>query len=594
MTSNITDRIYGESASVAVKAPCVAVALAPLPLSGLGAVGSYAPNVNDRILVAAQADPSTNGIYNASNGTWKRSGDFDGIYDAVQGTLIAVISPNSGGSIFYQLTTFNPIIGTTPLVFASFINPTIVYGITQAEFFSGIVPVAPNFPEGDIRRYGANTLAADNSAAINTATLVSSNGGNAAFVPVGTWRHTTTVSMPGSSSIYGLGTLSVLAPNGCDGLTFTTPSLYSGSRFVKDLSLNGVIAVNNNGIVVNFTAASGIKVVGVKFSNITIQNFGVPVLVRGLWLSSFQDCFLYNNYQGYHFHGQNVGVSITGGICQVGSLAGAGTQIGLNIDSIDGEQSQAIFVGDNADFYGHAIGASIGPALDVSITNSSFNFVTQEGISIFAVIGGLNITGNFIQTNNAAVGTIGIDLSDLGSSLVDKAVIEGNHLECNAANGGSIAIYVGTNHQSVTVCDNTIGQATTAWGTGIEVSNAQNASITKNTIYASSTAIQISAFAGNCEVGPNTIQNGTPLVLAGGTPSGLMYQAPGMRGAAVFPAATSVAVNFAQPMPDASYSVSLGGNAAGFVWPVSKSANGFIINCNASNSNATDWAVTYR
>lgn len=139
MTSTITDRVYGESASVALKAPCVAVSNGPLPLVGLTAVGGYAPNVNDRILVKDQVDPTANGIYNASAGAWQRSGDFDGAFDCTQGTLIVVYFPTAG-DIFYQLTTFNPSIGTTPLVFAPF-DPTI---LTQALFdgFLGTVNFA--------------------------------------------------------------------------------------------------------------------------------------------------------------------------------------------------------------------------------------------------------------------------------------------------------------------------------------------------------------------------------------------------------------------------------------------------------------------
>ena len=72
MVSTITDRVYGESSGVAVKAPCVAVATTPNALSGLGAVGPYSPQPGDRILVTAQTDPTANGIYNASTGAWSR------------------------------------------------------------------------------------------------------------------------------------------------------------------------------------------------------------------------------------------------------------------------------------------------------------------------------------------------------------------------------------------------------------------------------------------------------------------------------------------------------------------------------------------
>lgn len=152
MTSTLTDRVYGESASVAVKAPCVAVTVGlPLLLSGLGSVGTYAPQVNDRILVKDQTDPSTNGIYNVSNGAWSRSGDFDGIYDAVQGTLITVLSLNTGGAVFYQLVTPNPIIGTTPLNFITFADPNQTFPILPSEV--GVTNTSYSY--GYFRRFGA-------------------------------------------------------------------------------------------------------------------------------------------------------------------------------------------------------------------------------------------------------------------------------------------------------------------------------------------------------------------------------------------------------------------------------------------------------
>lgn len=188
MSSTVTDRIYGESASVAVKAPCVAVSSGALPLSGLGAVGLYTPSVGDRILVKDQANPAANGIYNASLGAWARSGDFDGIYDAVQGTLIAVISPTSGGSIFYQLTTLKPVIGTTPLNFASFINPTsLSYSITQQEVASGAIPVNPTYPPGQLLRYGTNSIpgTTDMAAALQAALNQMIFGGANIALPAG-------------------------------------------------------------------------------------------------------------------------------------------------------------------------------------------------------------------------------------------------------------------------------------------------------------------------------------------------------------------------------------------------------------------------
>lgn len=154
MTSTLTDRIYGESASVAVKAPCQAATVGvPLPLVGLTAVGSYTPFEGDRILVKDQSDPTTNGVYNASTGAWARAGDFDGPYDAVQGTLIVVLYSNAQASI-YQLSNPNPVIGTSLLTFSPLVNPNQNYQQTPAEAAMGVSIVNAGYDVGRSLRYG--------------------------------------------------------------------------------------------------------------------------------------------------------------------------------------------------------------------------------------------------------------------------------------------------------------------------------------------------------------------------------------------------------------------------------------------------------
>src|SRR6185312_10963242 len=117
MTATITDRLYGESSSVAIKAPVLAVATSDIALSGLSAIGGYTPSEGDRVLVIAQTDATTNGIYDASASAWQRSGDFDGPNDAVQGTVVTVASV--APPIYYFLTTADPVIGTSVLNFSA-------------------------------------------------------------------------------------------------------------------------------------------------------------------------------------------------------------------------------------------------------------------------------------------------------------------------------------------------------------------------------------------------------------------------------------------------------------------------------------------
>lgn len=116
MVDNSIDRFNGVLASLAVKAPCVAVSIVNITLSGEQTVNSVAVLSGDRVLVTSQADDKDNGIYVASSAAWARAADFDGNRDAANGTLVVVATTPLVG--FYQMTATNPVvIGTTDLTF---------------------------------------------------------------------------------------------------------------------------------------------------------------------------------------------------------------------------------------------------------------------------------------------------------------------------------------------------------------------------------------------------------------------------------------------------------------------------------------------
>jgi hypothetical protein len=102
-------------------APCRAATTAAIALSGLQTVDTVALNAGDRVLVAGQADATTNGIYAASTGGWVRTTDaasnasfFDGM-----AVLIAAGAANAG-QLFQCTCADDPvIIGTSNLTFAS-------------------------------------------------------------------------------------------------------------------------------------------------------------------------------------------------------------------------------------------------------------------------------------------------------------------------------------------------------------------------------------------------------------------------------------------------------------------------------------------
>lgn len=338
MTSTITDRLYGESSGVAVKAPCLTVSNGPLPLVGLGAVGGYTPLAGDRILVKDQADLTTNGIYNASNGAWKRSGDFDGSFDCTQGTLIVVYFPNAGATV-YQLTTFNPIIGTTPLTFASFLTPNQIYPQTAAEAAAGVAPTFYFYPPGDVRRYGADVTGANDSmAAIQNAANCNAH----VILPPGTFKTSNTI-------------------------TFVNPCLFEGSGY------GTIIAPNFANADVFDDTSSGFSITEMQISASVLRTGGYYINVRGAGDT-------YVRMENLWFSGACFGIAISGPGGSFGYrlsninasfVPNAGIGININTTSTDVEffLSNIFLVGSNPTQM--VAGIQIGNCGDLTIEHAS-------------------------------------------------------------------------------------------------------------------------------------------------------------------------------------------------------------------------------
>lgn len=118
------DRINGINGDVALKASVRAATTANITLSGLQTVDGVALASGDRVLVKNQTTSAENGIYIADTSNWQRSTDFNGSYDAVQGTLIPVFAGTANAGSIWKLDTSSPVIGTSSLSFTKS-NPTL-------------------------------------------------------------------------------------------------------------------------------------------------------------------------------------------------------------------------------------------------------------------------------------------------------------------------------------------------------------------------------------------------------------------------------------------------------------------------------------
>lgn len=402
--------------------------------------------------------------------------------------------------------------------------------ITTAETAALVTPTDFNYAESDIRRYGADVTATDNSLAINNALLVSANGGQAAFIPPGTWQYTSTLTATLTCSMYGTGQLSVLAPTSCDGLTFTDQGTSLGSRKFCDFAITGTVVAAYHGIAAQMLSTSGNRIEGVLFRNITISGgFGYAVFGYGYYRATFDTCHLFNNLNGFRFQEQSIKVSLLN--CMVIkspiALAGDGSTA-LSCQVVSGVRPQDI-TATGCFFYGHDIGVSFGNILYSGLFNCDIDQCATTGVALTTVNGGCRVRDCWINTNSGlgATATTGILVNSLGAANYDSVLIEGNYILCTVANVASVGISLGLNQFAVVTNANTVGSSSAPFATAI-VNNVANFHICKyNTLYASSLAISVHSSSNGVEIGPNITQNGTPLSFTAGTPANFFFYGTG-------------------------------------------------------------------
>lgn len=97
---------------------------APITLSGEQTIAGVLTS-SSRVLVKAQADGTTNGIYVSAAGAWTRASDFDETADISSGALVYVnAEANTVGDKLYLLSnTGSIVLGTTSLVFTEINSP---------------------------------------------------------------------------------------------------------------------------------------------------------------------------------------------------------------------------------------------------------------------------------------------------------------------------------------------------------------------------------------------------------------------------------------------------------------------------------------
>ncbi len=218
MPSTLTDRLYGLSTSVAVKAPCRVATTASIVLSGLQTIDGVALAVRDRVLVKDQPNEIDNGIWLAQTGAWVRSADFNGTLDAVGGTLVKVNEGSLNANSFWTLEGDGPLdIGLDEMVFTGSSGNIDLQAALAGPSGAGLIGWNRNLPGTQTislldflaagtflvpQEFGAKgDGVTDDTAAMQACADAAIAQGRPIFVPPGTYLITSSIIMRPNSTL---------------------------------------------------------------------------------------------------------------------------------------------------------------------------------------------------------------------------------------------------------------------------------------------------------------------------------------------------------------------------------------------------------
>ena len=118
MVSSQIDIVTSLSSSTAAKAPCVVATFSPITLSGEQTIQGIT-TMGSRVLVAGQANTTTNGIYITNSGSWQYAADWNNNDDIAPGTLVPISGGTFANFVFVLECAIPIIIGATAITFAS-------------------------------------------------------------------------------------------------------------------------------------------------------------------------------------------------------------------------------------------------------------------------------------------------------------------------------------------------------------------------------------------------------------------------------------------------------------------------------------------
>lgn len=345
--------------------------------------------------------------------------------------------------------------------------------------------VIPSSLGYDLEAFGADMTGTNDSASVVQAAANLFPNGGTLIIPPGTLKLGSGVTMPPRLSLVGAGpTLTMVTCVG-DGFDWQGSAADQAQTLVGNFAMSGAGRTTGTAI----TGAGGAalnRIQGMRFLNITVNNFNIAFQGRSCWHTNFIGCRVNNCSFGIRLEGQCVKILIQG--CEITSLGSAYNDgsMGIYVDSYT--YSDSVYrrpedvVIDATIVYGYDRNIRIGSALSASIINSDVDAALRNAIEASTVDYGLVIDNNWVAVIHNTSGTNGIVVNALAAASTAQVSISRNRVSAtgtltNASNGIQVA---GSNRTGViTVRDNNVGMGSGV-GTALYLNTASKVSITDN------------------------------------------------------------------------------------------------------------------
>lgn len=228
------------------------------------------------------------------------------------------------------------------------------------------------------------------------------------YLPSGTYKITTALSVPYGVSIFGDGgTASIIQAEACNGLNFTSFGYSIGSMFYEDFGLTANSG-SNYAAVQSINSPTSVTQDGLNFNRMRFYGWNQCFILSSTWNTTISNCRA-ENINNFITLSQGNGQAVITKIIQNNMVFGSGglgtgSKYAINIANTTGF-TETVHIFQNS-IYGFQICVNVNQATYITIGSNDLSGSVKV-IAFVTSAGGYNIINNYIEVTGSGTGIFG-------------------------------------------------------------------------------------------------------------------------------------------------------------------------------------------